>query len=359
MTRPSLALAPRCAVVSPCDPQHGAACLRWLAEPAARAPVARLPGKCLAAVCLLGLCLLACVAGYRAHAAPLITPAELAQRIDDPALRIVDIRSQQAYLTAHLPGAVNAPYAVWRGPAGNPGELPSLARMTTLLQKLGVSPDLHIVVVSHGDDASDFGSAARVYWTLKVHGLHRISILNGGHRAWVQAEHPTDPGSESIRPSSFVPVVDNRYLASKDEVLQRIRNGRSQLVDARPAAFYRGETRHGSALAAGTLKGASNLEHDRWFVPGTARFVPVEAAQSIASAEQLSAQTETVSFCNTGHWAATNWFALSEVLGHSNVRLYPGSMVEWTQDREALPMDHVPNRLKALLIDTRLWMERR
>jgi thiosulfate/3-mercaptopyruvate sulfurtransferase len=355
----SFAFARRPAVVNLNDPQHQAGFLRWFTEVAEHTFVARLPIKRLMGACLFGLGLFVYVASVRAQATPLITPAELAQRIDDPALRIVDIRSQQAYLTAHLPGAVNAPYPVWRGPAGNPGELPSLARMTTLLQKLGVSPELHIIVVSHGDDASDFGSAARVYWTLKVHGLRRVSILNGGHRAWVRAEHPTDPGNESIRPSSFVPVVDNRYLASKDEVLQRIRNGRSQLVDARPAAFYRGETRHGSALAAGTLRGASNLEHDRWFVPGTGQFLPVDKARSIASAEQLSAQTETVSFCNTGHWAATNWFALSEVLGHSDVKLYPGSMVEWTQDREALPMDHVPNRLKALLIDTKLWMERR
>ena len=36
------------------------------------------------------------------------------------------------------------------------------------------------------------------------------------------------------------------------------------------------------------------------------------------------------SFCNTGHWAATNWFALSEVAGIPNVKLYPESMVGWT-----------------------------
>ena len=38
------------------------------------------------------------------------------------------------------------------------------------------------------------------------------------------------------------------------------------------------------------------------------------------------------SFCNAGHWAATNWFVLSEVLGHDDVKLYDNSMVEWTAD---------------------------
>ncbi|HIC36579.1 MAG TPA: sulfurtransferase, partial [Candidatus Marinimicrobia bacterium] len=33
-----------------------------------------------------------------------------------------------------------------------------------------------------------------------------------------------------------------------------------------------------------------------------------------------------------GHWATVAWFALSEVLGHENVKNYDGSMVDWTAD---------------------------
>jgi thiosulfate/3-mercaptopyruvate sulfurtransferase len=65
-----------------------------------------------------------------------------------------------------------------------------------------------------------------------------------------------------------------------------------------------------------------------------------------------------VSFCNTGHWAATNWFALSEVAGQKNVKLYAGSMVEWTQSPLAALMDNIPSRAKQLAIDARLWAER-
>jgi thiosulfate/3-mercaptopyruvate sulfurtransferase len=44
-----------------------------------------------------------------------------------------------------------------------------------------------------------------------------------------------------------------------------------------------------------------------------------------------------ISYCNTGHWASTNWFVLSEVLGKKNVRIYDGSMVEWSA-KPALPI---------------------
>ena len=53
-----------------------------------------------------------------------------------------------------------------------------------------------------------------------------------------------------------------------------------------------------------------------------------------------------VSFCNTGHWAATNWFVLSEVLHRPDVKLYPGSMVDWSRADE--PMAHVPSRFEQL-----------
>ena len=39
-----------------------------------------------------------------------------------------------------------------------------------------------------------------------------------------------------------------------------------------------------------------------------------------------------VAYCNTGHWAATDWFVMHELLGRTNARLYAGSMVEWTSD---------------------------
>ena len=76
----------------------------------------------------------------------------------------------------------------------------------------------------------------------------------------------------------------------------------------------------------------------------------VPEAQKAAASTPLGQQpeTETVAFCNTGHWAATNWFAQSEVLGQKNVKLYAGSMVDWTQDASHLPMDNVPGRMQQL-----------
>ena len=125
-------------------------------------------------------------------AQPLLTPAELHGLLGDTNVRVIDIRDNDAYAAQHIPGALSAPYGSWRGPASNPGELPALPALTKRVQSLGLAPDIHAVVVSTGKDVTDFGAAARVYWTLKVLGLKELSILNGGVAAWTAAGLPLD-----------------------------------------------------------------------------------------------------------------------------------------------------------------------
>lgn len=296
--------------------------------------------------------------GWAWAAQPLLTPAELQSRLNDPGLRVIDIRDPKSYGTQHIPGAVNAPYGRWRGPASNPGELPELKQLTDLVQSLGLSSGTHAVVVSSGADATDFGASARVYWTLKVLELKELSILNGGVKAWSQSGLPLDSATVKVAASNYAPKLDASLIATRDQLSQEISSKKLSLVDARPAAFFHGDTRHQAAKLPGTLKGAVNLEYTKWFAPDSATFVSSEEARKIAAASALNPQQDTVSFCNTGHWAATNWFALSEVLGQKHVKLYPGSMVDWTQSPVTLPMDNVPNRAKQLLVDAKLWVDK-
>ncbi|MDY0207426.1 MAG: hypothetical protein RBR82_12515, partial [Pseudomonas sp.] len=75
---------------------------------------------------------------------------------------------------------------------------------------------------------------------------------------------------------------------------------------------------------------------------------PTAEIKALVREQGLDQAQETVSFCNTGHWAATNWFVLSELAGLKDVRLYPASLAEWTQDTAGLPMDNTPSRFEQL-----------
>ena len=289
---------------------------------------------------------------------PLLSFAELQAKLSDANVRVIDIRDPKSYAANHIPGALNAPYGTWRGPASNPGELPALPKLTTLVQSLGLSPSTHAVIVSSGADATDFGASARVYWTLKVLGLKDLSVLNGGLKAWTTAGLPQNTAAVKVAASNFQPQIDKSLVATKEELVARVKSGDAALIDARPADFFKGDTRHVAASVPGTLQGAVNVEHDKWFAPGTSTFVSTDQAQKVAATSAIDPAKETVSFCNTGHWAATNWFAMSEVLGQKNVKLYAGSMVEWSKDPSGLPMANVPSRPKQLLIDAKFWAEK-
>lgn len=297
-------------------------------------------------------------AGLSFAATPLVTPTELEALLVKPAVKVIDVRTGKAYAENHIPGALSAPYGNWRGPASNPGDLLPLPQLTTLVQNLGLTPASHAVVVSTGEDTTDFGASARVYWTLKVLGLKNLSILNGGAQAWNAASLPQDKLVPKVVASNYAPKLDQSLIARRDEVATQIDNPKTRLVDARPAAFFLGDASHPAAKAAGTIHNAVNLDNGKWFKPGTAIFLPVEDAKKVAALAGLTAQDATVSFCNTGHWAATNWFAMSEIVGLKNVALYPGSMVDWTQAASALPMDNVPGRGKQIMHDAKSWLNK-
>ena len=82
-------------------------------------------------------------------------------------------------------------------------------------------------------------------------------------------------------------------------------------------------------FAAGHIPGALNVDSAGFYDPKTNRLKP--KAELAAIANTLPAGP-AVSYCNTGHWAATDWFVLHDVLGRKETRLYAGSMVEWTSN---------------------------
>lgn len=297
--------------------------------------------------------------GWALAAEPLLTPQALSPLLQQPGVRVIDIRDPKAFAAQHIPGAVNAPYGQWRGPATNPGELPDHDKLVTLVQKLGLTAATHAVVVSTGKDATDFGAMARVYWTLKSLGLTELSIVNGGMQAWQQAQLPLSTTPVQVAPSTYAPTFDATWLSTREDVHQSLKLSNAVLVDSRPDAFYQGKTQAPAAKLAGTLPGAVQLDFNQWFEPKTALFVDKAKAQAIAAQIQVPSGQGAVAFCNTGHWAATDWFGMSEVAGMPHVKLYAGSMVDWTQQPDYPALQNAPGRGEQLMRATQQWWQRK
>jgi thiosulfate/3-mercaptopyruvate sulfurtransferase len=40
-----------------------------------------------------------------------------------------------------------------------------------------------------------------------------------------------------------------------------------------------------------------------------------------------------ITYCNSGQFASASWFVFSELLGNDNVKLYDGSMHQWSIEK--------------------------
>ena len=116
----------------------------------------------------------------------------------------------------HIPGAIHSDYdkAGWRVTRGGvPFMLPTLPELEKLIGELGIDEDTHVVVVPAGVHFTDFGAAARTYWTLKVAGVAKVSILDGGYAAWVAAKNAIETGPSKPSPKIFSATLNKALLA--------------------------------------------------------------------------------------------------------------------------------------------------
>jgi thiosulfate/3-mercaptopyruvate sulfurtransferase len=129
----------------------------------------------------------------------LISPSELANKLGDPELRVVDCRAslqdpaagRRAYLKEHLPGAAFADLLEDLSGPIVPGvtgrhPLPAVDVFVAKLRAWGIGQRSHVVAY---DDAGG-AFAARLWWMLRWLGHEAVAVLDGGLPAWVAAGRP-------------------------------------------------------------------------------------------------------------------------------------------------------------------------
>ncbi|WP_451982811.1 sulfurtransferase [Azospirillum endophyticum] len=266
---------------------------------------------------------------------PLVDASWLKSRLDSPGLVVLDVRTPPA--GGFIPGAVHSDYATagWRTVVGGgAGMLPEPEVLAGLIGGLGIGDGDHVVLVAAGANASDMGNATRVHWTFKMLGHDAVSVLDGGFAAWVAAGGPVAPQPAARKPAGFTARPRTDLRATLEQVETAVKAGAVPLHDARSAEQFAGKAKSPQARAAGTIPGAVNLDIAALYSPTEHRFASPEAVKVMADQASLPLRDQPITFCNTGHLASVSWFVLSEIAGVPGVRLYDGSMSEWSADPE-------------------------
>ena len=135
--------------------------------------------------------------------------------------------------------------------------------------------------------------------------------------------------SNAPSPKIFTAAVDKSILASAGEVETTDGKGGSDARRRAAGIIFLRQGKAPAAQAYGHIPGAVNIDSAEFYDPKTNRLKPKEELAEIANAVPAG---PVVSYCNTGHWASTDWFVMHELLGRKEARLYAGSMVEWTSN---------------------------
>lgn len=228
------------------------------------------------------------------------------------------------YLAGHIPGAVFFDIdGVADHATGLPHMLPAPEVFAAEMRRLGFGDGMHAVVY----DSVGLFSAPRLWWTLHVFGVDKVSILAGGLPAWKAEGRPLETGEVSREPKDFTPAFDAALVADAARVNAALTSGAAQVVDARAADRFMGrapEPRPG--LRAGHMPGAYNLPFPN--VVDAGRMKDKAGLDAAFAAAGLDPDKPVIASCGSGMTACILSLALA-ASGRSPATVYDGSWSEW------------------------------
>ncbi|BDA83721.1 thiosulfate sulfurtransferase [Aureimonas sp. SA4125] len=263
----------------------------------------------------------------------LIKPADLAARLGEPRLKIVDAswylpaqnRAARAEFEAgHVPGAVFFDQDAIVAPGSPlPHTIPPAEVFAEAVGALGIAETDTIVVY----DGMGLFSAPRVWWLFRTFGARRVLLLDGGFPAWTEGGLPTETGAASPAPDTFTPRFDAGAVATLADMREHVGARDIQIADARPLDRFAAEVPEPRpGVRAGHMPGARSLPIG--LLAENGRLKSPEALRAVFTEAGIDPGQPVVTTCGSGVTAAVISLALESV-GNRSAKLYDGSWTEW------------------------------
>jgi len=269
-----------------------------------------------------------------APSGPLVSTDWLADHLDDPAVRIVEVSfadDPATYQAGHIPGAV---WWYWKDALwdNSDREFATAEQMAERLASIGVTPQMTVVL--YGDPV-EFGTYA--FWVLSMAGHPDVRLLDGSRTKWSAEGRPMVAQLPNWPSAPYtVQTSDHSSRVGRDNVRDHLNDPQRLLLDVRSPDEYDGRRvsppsgfDHG-AERKGRIPGSAPLFFRDIFNTDDS-YKTLQQLRAICAEHPNTPHTaeEVVTYCRLSHRATAVWFALTYLLGHNNVKIYDGSWTEW------------------------------
>ena len=237
------------------------------------------------------------------------------------------------WLEAHIGGSQHVDVPTQFSDTASPLHYthPSPQAIADELARIGIGATDAVVVY----DTTGGLFAARLWYLLRWVGVN-VRVLDGGLAAWIAAGEPTSTG-EGVAVIPVVPwaaSISADAWITKDELVARSESDARPLVCGLPAGSFTGSASSRYARR-GRIPGSVNVSsRDLFTADGTVK--DDESLRTGYAVEGITGDEEVLLYCGGGISASANALTLAQ-LGVSSVRIYDGSLEEWSAD-ESLPL---------------------
>ena len=257
----------------------------------------------------------------------------LHDNIDDPDLRVIDLRSSAMFfLEGHIPGATFVEIDQLRREFGGvKGVLKTVKVVEKFLGSFGIDHDTNVVLY---DDNSGL-NASYLFWVLDYLGHENMALLNGGMAKWLAEERPVEEEILEVEEKYFFAKVSRKKRVNARWILKNLNTSDIVFVDGRSKlehlGFYKLSKKAGHIPGSVNIEWKKNIEEDRFSL-----FKSEEDLRKIYKEESATSEKIVVVFGQSLFRATLNYVSLR--LLDYDVRVYERSWEEWG-NREGLPVE--------------------
>lgn len=276
---------------------------------------------------------------------PLVTPTESLELQNSGQAVIIDVRDGDDYAKEHVAGAISIPQIFYHLSTTSDAELKQSAEVfEELFCRAGVTPDTLVILYEDGL-ASRFGGSFRGWWWLNYFGHEKVTVLDGGYKAWKSAGLPVNSDPVVRQRSDFEVSINNSVLARKQDVLDAIVSSDTILLDNRDAVEWYGQSSSpydtpdkDFSPRRGRIPGATWVEWTKLMdASDSPTFRSPEEIRAVMADAGVTPDDDIIIYCFKGS-RASNTFAALKLAGFKRLRNYLGSWYEWAAE-ETLPIE--------------------